>query len=573
MPVHNNEIAKIFTQMADMLEIKGANRFRVRAYRNAARTVDEHPRSLANMVERGQDLSRLPGIGKDLQNKIEETTRTGTLSQLKELGKQIPPQLCELLKISDLGPKKVRSLHENIGVDSLEDLKAALKKGQVTGLGGFGKKTEEKIAGQIQKLAREEKRSKLPMVEEVAESLVGYLKGLKEIKDVVVAGSYRRRKETAGDLDVLVTCGKGHTVMEHFVNYENVTRVVSKGDTRSTVRLRSGLQVDLRVVPRASYGAALHCFTGSKAHNIAVRKIGADKGLKINEYGVFKGDNRVAGKTEQGVFKQVGLPYIEPELRENRGEIEAAQKNALPKLVELSDMAGDLHTHTRYTDGHHTIGEMARAALGLGYAYLAISDHSKRVTMVHGLGAKRLSQQISEIDKVNEKINGITILKSIEVDILEDGSLDLPDHILKELDFVIGAIHYKFNLPEKKQTERVIRAMDNPFFSILAHPTGRLIRERSPYEINMGAIMEAARERGCFLELNAHPDRLDLDDIFCKMAREMGIKIAISTDSHGKTQLSLMRFGVYQARRGWLEPGDVINTNSLKNLKGMLNRK
>jgi DNA polymerase (family 10) len=361
--------------------------------------------------------------------------------------------------------------------------------------------------------------------------------------------------------------------MDRFVKYEDVKKVVSKGTTRSTIVLRSGLHVDLRVLPQVSYGAALHYFTGSKAHNIAVRKLGVKKKLKINEYGVFKGEERIAGKSEKDVYDEVELPYIDPELRENWGEVEAAQKGKLPKLVVLDDLRGDLHAHTKETDGHVDLKGMADAAKERGYDYLAITDHSKRVTMAKGLDAKRLARQIKEIDRLNGKLKGIVLLKGIELDILKDGSLDLPDDILKELDLTVCAVHYNRNLSKKDMTERIIRAMDNPHFNIFAHPTGRLINERDPYEIDLERIMKEAKERGCFLEINSHPDRLDLCDRHCKMAKDMGLKLAVSTDAHSVADLDFIRYGMDQARRGWLETDDVINTRSLKDLKKLLKRK
>jgi DNA polymerase (family 10) len=361
--------------------------------------------------------------------------------------------------------------------------------------------------------------------------------------------------------------------MEHFVSYEDVRKVIAQGETRSTVLLRSDLQVDLRMVPEVSYGAALHYFTGSKAHNIAIRTLGVKKGLKINEYGVFRGNRRIAGRTEEEVYKQVDLPFIEPELREDWGEIEAAQKGKLPKLMTLKDLRGDLHVHTKETDGRHTLEEMTEASLDRGYEYVAITNHSKHVTVARGLDVKGMTMLIEKIDRLKEKTKGITILKSGEVDILEDGSLDLPNEILKELDMTVCAVHSKFNLSREKQTERIIRAMDNPYFNILAHPSGRLINEREPYEVDMERLMKVALERGCFLELNAHPDRLDLTDIHCKMAKEIGLKVVISTDAHSIGDLDFIRFGVGQARRGWLEPGDVLNTRSLEELLKLLKRK
>lgn len=572
MPVQNSDVSEIFNKMADLLDIQGANPFRVRAYRNASRTVSGLPRNVTDMIESGEDLTELSGIGDDLAGKIKEIVETGKLGQLEETAQKTPLDLNRLMNIESLGPKRVKQLHRELGITSLHELKDAAKKGKVRKLEGFGKKTEQKILEELKKADHGEKRIKLMEAEQRAEPLLDYLKKTEGIKDVTVAGSLRRRKETVGDLDILVTCKKGARVMDRFVEYEDVERVVSEGETRSTVVLRSGLQVDLRVLPGVSYGAALHYFTGSKSHNIAIRKLGAQKHIKINEYGVFRGDKRIAGKTEEEVFKKVGLPYIEPELREYKGEIEAAQKGQLPQLVSMQDIKGDLHAHTKETDGHNSLEEMAEAARKLGYEYLAVTEHSKRVSMARGLDVKRLKKQIREIDRLNEKSDGLILLKGIELDILKDGSLDLPDEILKELDIRVCSVHYNRNLSEKEQTERIIRAMDNPLFNILAHPTGRLINEREPYRVNMEMIMEAAVDRGCFLELNAHPDRLDLSDHYCKMAKDLNLKVAVSTDAHSTVDLSFMRFGLGQARRGWLEADDILNTRSWKDLKKILKR-
>lgn len=530
-------------------------------------------RAWRTWLKESEDLSKLPGIGKDLAGKIEEIVDTGKLKQLEELETRTPGALSRLMKIAGLGPKRVGELHKKLNINSMEDLKDAVKKGKLKKLKGFGEKIEQAIEEELSQAHDGDERVKFAAVVEIANSLVDYLKKDKSVKKVVVAGSYRRRKETVGDLDILSTCKKGSKVMDRFTGYEDVKKVVSQGKTRSTVILRSGLQVDLRVVPEVSYGAALHYLTGSKSHNIAVRKLGKKKKFKINEYGVFRGKKRIAGKTEKEVYDTVKLPFIEPELRENRGEIEAARKGNLPKLITLDDIRGDLHTHTKETDGHHTLKEMAQAAKKRGYSYLAITNHSKRVTMVHGLDKKRLAKEIKQIDRLNSKLKNFTVLKSIEVDILEDGSLDLPNDILKELDLTVCSVHYNTNLSRTKQTERIIRAMDNPYFTIFAHPTGRLINERKPYEVDMEKVLMAASKQGCFVELNAHPDRLDLNDVDCKMAKEMGIPVAISTDAHSTTDLDYMRFGIGQARRGWLEPDDVVNTRSLQKLKKLLKRK
>lgn len=572
MPIHNTEIADIFDRLADLLDIEGENRYRVRAYRNAARVVRDHSQSMAHLLEEGKDLSELPGIGEDLAEKIKTIVETGTLPLLEEVEERHPESLSELMKLPDLGPKRIKALHKELGIKTLEDLEKAANEGKIRELDGFGKKTEQKIKKAIAGRRGEEQRVRLADAQEIAAPLLEYLKEVKGVKDIEIAGSYRRRKETVGDLDILVTCKKGSPVMDRFVDYGEVAEVVSKGETRSTVRLRSGMQVDLRVVPQVCYGAALHYFTGSKAHNIAVRKLGVERDLKINEYGVFKGEERIAGKTEEEVFEQVDLPYIEPELREDRGEIEAAKQGQLPRLVTLDDLRGDLHMHTKATDGNYSLEEMVRNAQEHGYKYIAVTDHSKRVTMAKGLDVKRLREQIKEVDRLNEKLDGITVLKGIEVDILEDGSLDLPDDVLKELDVTVCSVHYNRNLSRKKQTERIIRAMDNPCFKILGHPTGRLINEREPYEVDIERVLEAAKERGCFIELDSQPSRLDLSDTYCKLAKEIGVKVAISTDAHGVSDLDNIRFGVYQARRGWLEPKDVLNTRRLKDLQKLLKR-
>jgi DNA polymerase (family 10) len=572
MPVHNADIAELFNRVADLLEILGENPFRIRAYRNAARTAGGLSQSLATMVEQEKDLTELPGIGKDLAGKIEEITKTGTFSQLQELEDRIPPQLVRLMKIPGLGPKRVKILYDQLDITNLGDLKKAAEEGKIKELKGFGEKTEKMILAEIGR-EKKETRIKLNVAEEIADAIVDHLKKVEGVREVIVAGSYRRKKETVADLDILATCRKDSKVMDAFVHYDNVKKVVAQGDTRSTVVLRSGVQMDLRVVPGESYGAALHYFTGSKAHNIAVRTLGVKKGLKINEYGVFKGKNRIAGKTEEEVYNQVDLPFIEPELREDRGEIEAARGGKLPPIITLKDIRGDLHVHTKETDGRHSLEQMVEAARNRGYQYLAITEHSKRLSMTHGFDAERLARRNEEIDRLNKKLKGFVVLKSIEVDILSDGDLDLPDSILKELDLTVCSVHSKFNLPREKQTERILRAMDNPYFNVLAHPSGRLINEREPYDVDIETLMKAARDRGCIMEVNAHPDRLDLTDTDCILAKEMGVKVVISTDAHSMNDLDLMRFGVWQGRRGWLEKDDVLNTLPLDELRKSVKRK
>jgi DNA polymerase (family X) len=572
MPVYNSDVARIFNQIADLLEIGGGNEYRVRAYRDAARTISTLSRSVTDMVADDEDLTELEGIGDSMAGKITEIVETGGLKQLEEIEQRTPPALADMLNISGLGPKRVRAIYENLGVTSLEGLKAAAEQGWIRDLEGFGETIEQKIVADLAQAEAEETRTRLDVAEELAEPLVGYLREIEGIQRVIVAGSYRRRKETVGDLDILAIGRGSGRIIDRFVVYEDVAEVVSQGETRSTVMLRTGLQVDLRVVADESYGAALLYFTGSKAHNITLRNMALDQDLKINEYGVFRDEARVAGETEAEIYGFFDLPYIAPELREDRGEIEAAREGNLPQLVALEDIQGDLQMHTNASDGHNTLEEMARAAKRRGYAYIAITDHSTHIAVTQGLDAEALARRVDEIDRLNDELDGIRILKGIEVDILKDGSLDLPDEALEKLDLVIGSVHVNFDLSREKQTERIIRAMDNAHFNILAHPTGRKIGERDPYEVDVERLMEAALERGCFLEVNASPKRLDLDDVYCKMAREMGLKLAISTDAHRVSELAYMRFGVGQARRGWLEPGNVLNTRSWENLRELLER-
>jgi len=572
MTVHNADIAALFERMADLLEIEDANPFRVRAYRRAAMTIEELPASVADMLAQGEDLTELPGIGDDLAGKIGEIVKTGHMRMLDQVEARTPSTLATLTSLPGLGPKRVHALHEALGVTTLEGLARAARAGLVRALPGFSAALEAKLLKAIGERRATETRFKISTAEDFAGKLEAYLQAAPGVGQVVVAGSFRRRKETVGDLDILVTAADGPAAIDRFVRYDEVDKVVAKGRTRSTVTLKAGLQVDVRVVAPESYGAALVYFTGSKAHNIALRKLGQDRGLKINEYGVFRGDHAIAGRTEAEVYRSVGLSFIEPELREDRGEFEAAAAGRLPKLVTLADLRGDLHVHTRASDGKSSLRDIAEAAKARGYEYVAITDHTRHATIAHGLDPERLAAQIDEIDRLNDQIEGIRILKSSEVDILADGKLDLPDSVLKRLDFTVCAVHYRFELDAKAQTERIVRAMDNRFCNILAHPTGRLIGERPGYAVDLERVMEAAKARGCFVELNAHPSRLDLDDVHCRAAKEMGLKLALGTDAHSNVGLGAMRYGVDQARRGWLEADDVLNTRSWRELKALLAR-
>ncbi len=564
MPLHNADIAAVFEEIADLLELGDENPFRVRAYRNAARVVGGLSLDLAAKLAEGAELPKLPGIGADLAGKIREIAATGTCKLFEQLRRKFPAGITELLALPGLGPKRVRALHE-ARIDSLEDLRRAARAGKLPALPGFGEKTAQRITDAAQAQLGAARRFKLAVAAQYAEPLSKYL-------GAVVAGSYRRMKDTVGDLDFLVVSDEPEKVGARFVSYPEVKEVLASGATRSSVRLASGIQADLRVVPKESYGAALHYFTGSKSHNIAVRKLGIARGLKINEYGVWRGEKRVAGETEESVYAAVALPYIEPELRENQGELEAARRGELPRLLEISDLRGDLHAHTSATDGRNSVREMALAAKAAGLQYLAITDHSRRLAMARGLDPRRLEKQMAEIDEVNRELRGVAVLKGIEVDILEDGSLDLPDSILSKLDLVVAAVHGNFRLSRARQTARVLKALENPHVAILAHPTGRLIGEREACELDMLAVMRQAKRRGAALELNAHPDRLDLNDVHCRMAKDEGVLVAIGSDAHGVDGFGVLRCGVGQARRGWLEKKDVLNARPLAELRRWLAR-
>lgn len=570
MPIQNADIVAIFGEIADLLEIQGANPFRVRAYRNAARSVSELGKSVPEMVKHNENLKIIRGIGDDLAGKLREISVTGKCALLDTLHREMPAAVSELLQIQGLGPKRVRAIHDALHVDTIEQLHRAAKDGRIRGLPGFGEKTEAHIVASIEARLKKSRRFSIALAEQYAEPLLAHLRAENGVSEAIVAGSFRRRAETVGDLDILVAARDAPAVTRRLLGYDDVTEVLSSGVTRSSVLLRNGMQVDLRVVEPANYGAALMYFTGSKAHSIAMRRIAQERGLKINEYGVFLGDERIAGDTEASVYASIGLPWIAPELRENRGELQAAAANRLPPLVELADLRGDLHAHTKASDGHDTILDMALAARERGLSYLAITDHSSRLSVAHGLDAERLARQIDEIDRINRTLQGIVLLKGIEVDILEDGRLDLPDDILKRLDVVVGAVHSRLDLPRQQQTERVLRAMSHPCLSILAHPTGRLIGKREPCDIDIERVIRKARACGCHLELDAQPDRLDLFDTYCQMAKAEGVLVSIDSDAHSRLDFGNLRYGVDQARRGWLSRNDVLNTRTLDELRARL---
>jgi DNA polymerase (family 10) len=571
MPIYNSDIADIFDEIADYLEIDAdGNPFRIRAYRNAARSVRGLGAELKDLTAQKEDLTKLPGIGKELAAKIVEILQTGSTHALKNLQDKIPAEVIQILKIPNLGPKRVRVLYHDLNIQSLKQLLQAAQEGRIRSLPGFGQKTETHILEAVKAFSAKEMRFKIATVRPHVDSLLDYLKKVPRVKQAVAAGSFRRSRETVGDLDILVVADGKSPVMDRFVDYEDVDDVLSKGTTRCSVVLRSGLQVDLRLVEAQSFGAALQYFTGSQAHNIAVRRLGRQRGLKINEYGVFKMDARVAGDTEQSVYQSIGVVYIPPELRENRGEIEAARASRLPRLIELKDLKGDLHSHTNWSDGRNTLEEMRQAAQQKGLKYLAVTEHSDRLKVAGGLGASRLLEQMEQIDKLNAHLRGITLLKGIEVEILENGGLDLSDDILGRLDLVVGSIHSHFNLPRQKQTDRILRAMDHRYFSILAHPINRLIDERAPIDVEMTRVIQKAKDRGCYLELNSNPRRLDLDDTYCQVAREEGVLVAVNSDAHSVDSIDHLSYGVGQARRGWLEKEDVLNTRTLGELRKLL---
>ncbi len=570
--MENAKIARFFSEIADILDIRGENPFRIRSYRQAARTVEEMSENLASLVRKGDNLTEIPGIGESIAGKIEEIVETGKLKFLDDLKKKLPPHLTDLLKIEGVGPKKVKLFYEKLGVDSIESLEKAAREGKLHDLFRMGEKTEEKVLRSIANYLKGSGRFRLDVGFSYAESIADYLKPVKGLKTLVPAGSLRRRRETIGDLDILAICGPDSPLMDAFVKYEDVDEVIAHGPTKSSVRLTGGLQVDVRVLGEKQFGAALLYFTGSQSHNIALRKRAQEMGLKVSEYGVFRGEKAIAMTSEEECYRALKLPWIPPELREDRGEIQAAEKDELPRLIELKDLRGDLHLHTRATDGKNTVREMAEAAKKLGYKYIAVTEHSHAVRVAGGLDEKALAKHLKAIEKVDETISGIRVLKGIEVDILADGSLDLKDSILKECEVVIGAVHSRFGMPEKEMTARLVKALKNPYLNVLGHPTGRLILEREPYECDLEEVIKAAVGEGVTLEIDAHPSRLDLNDVHARMAKELGAKLVINTDAHSAVQLDLMQYGVFTARRGWLEKEDVINTRPLKELLKLLNR-
>ncbi|MEW6409480.1 MAG: DNA polymerase/3'-5' exonuclease PolX [Nitrospirota bacterium] len=570
----NREVVEIFNGIADLLEIMGENPFRIRAYRKAAQNIEALSRDVAEVSEKEGELEQIPGIGKDLAQKIREIISTGRLQYYEDIKKEVPSELVDMLSVPGLGPKTAKLFYERLNIKSIEELEEMASSHRLAGLPGIKEKTEENILRGIQMLKRGKERQPLGRVLPVALDILDRLKMCKEVERISLAGSLRRMKDTIRDIDILATSNHPERVMKVFVNLPQIREVLAHGQTKSSIVTHEGLQVDLRVVEKDSYGAALAYFTGSKTHNIRVREMAMKRGLKINEYGIFREDTgkKIGGKEEEDIFRVIGLPYIPPELREDTGEIEAAQNRRLPDLLELSDIKGDLHVHSKWSDGAHTFEELVAGAIKRGYQYLAITDHSKSLGIARGMTDEDIIKQKGEIYEINKRLRGFRLLAGIEVNIRGDGSLDYTDDILARLDIVVAAIHSGFKQSKEQLTSRIIKAIRNPHVDVIAHPTGRLLGERDAYEVDMGEILREAKKHNTTLEINAYPLRLDLNDTYCKRAKELGVPLIISTDAHIINQLDYMNSGVSVARRGWLEKGDILNTLPAERLMAWLKK-
>jgi len=566
--MENTEFAKIFWEIAELLELKAENPFKIRAYQKAAQNIEGLSENLADIYQKGglKTLEEIPGIGAHIAGKIEDLIKTGIQKDHQKLLKEFPRGFIEMMRVPGIGPKTALLLRKKLKIDTADKLRKAVEKGRLKGLPGFREKKVENIKKGIALKERVKGKFLLSEADQYVHTLVRQLEKIKEVDRILPAGSYRRGEETVGDIDILVTAKKAGPIMKAFTHFPQVARVLSHGPTRSSVILKNDMQADIRVVLPKEFGSAAHYFTGNKPHNIRIREMAIKKGLKISEYGVFRGNKWIAGKTEEDVFRSVGLPFIPPELRKGADEIEAARQGKLPKLIELSDLRGDLHMHSTYSDGGNSIEEMAETARKLGYEYIAITDHTKSTRVAGGQTEKEILKELEHIDRLNSKLKGFRVLKGAEVDILPDGSLDYPDSVLKELEVVIAAIHSNFKMEREKMTKRIIRALQNKYVSILSHPTGRLIGKRDPYQVDIEDIIKAAKDTGTYLELNSFPDRLDLSDVHCKRAKEEGVLISIDTDAHAASQLGMIKYGILTARRGWLEKKDVINTLPLDKL-------
>jgi len=561
----NRELADLFERMADILEFKGENPFKISAYRKASRIIGDLTQDIEDITESGK-LKDIPGIGEGMAQKIMEYLKTGKVSKFEEVRKGVPDELIAIMDIPGMGPKTLSMLHKEKGISNLSQMEKAVEDGSLVGLPGIGEKKVENIKRGIQLLKQSKGRMNLGIAFPVAKQIVETLREKTGSRKIEWAGSLRRMRENIGDIDILATGPNPEKIVHTFTHLPEVKEILASGETKGSVIVEGGIQIDLRVVEEDSYGAALQYFTGSKGHNIHLRGIAKARGIKINEYGVFKGEKKIGGKEEKDVYRALGMDWIEPELREDRGEIEASQDGHLPKLIEQSEIKGDLHVHSKWSDGTSTIEEIARAAQKRGYQYVAICDHSKSLKIAHGLDESRLMKQIEEIDRINEKMKGFQILKGTEVDILADGKLDLSQKVLEKLDLVVAAVHSGFKQDKERMTKRIIRALEDPFVHVVAHPSGRLLGARDPYEVEIEQVMEAAKQHSKALEINAYFERLDLDDIHCRKAKEMGIRVAIGTDSHHLDQMWMISLGVAVARRGWLESKDVLNTLSLKEI-------
>jgi len=558
----NQEIAKILYEIADLLEIEGVE-FKPRAYRKAAQNIESLSVDIEELWKKGQ-LEKIPGVGKSIAKKIEEYLKTGRVKKLEELRQKIPVDIESLSAVEGLGPKMIKVLYEKLGVKNLDDLERVAKQHRIRRLKGFGEKTEKKILEGIEIARQRQHRFLLGYVLPEANAIVEELKP--HVEKISLAGSIRRRKETIGDVDILAVSSEPEKVMDIFTSMKRVEKVLAKGTTKSSVRLHGGIQVDLRIVEKESFGSALQYFTGSKEHNIEVRKIAIKHGYKLNEYGLFKGFERIAGASEEEVYEALGMQWIPPELRENRGEIEAALNKSLPRLVEYEEVKGDLQMHTKWSDGANTIEEMVQEARRLGHKFIAITDHVGSLKIAGGMDEESVKEQAKEIEKMREKYDDIHIFHGIEANIMKDGSLDVSNDLLKEVDIVLASIHSAFRMDEKEMTARVIKAIEHPYVDIIAHPTCRIIQKREPIKVDMEKVLEAAKDNNVIMEINAYPDRLDLNDIHTKMAIERGVKVSIGTDAHNKSHLKFYELGIAVARRGWARREDVINTYDVEKL-------
>jgi DNA polymerase (family 10) len=570
--MENARIAEVFDKIADLLELKGDNPFRVRSYRTAALTVKDHSERLEDMVRQGKDLTKIPHVGEAISKKIQEIVARGTCKRLEELEQEVPAGLLELLRVPQLGPRKVALLYDKLSISSLEDLKKAAQEHKIRDLPGMGSKTEENILKGIETVEAGVGRYLLSAAYEHAASIGRHLNAIKTIERWEVAGSFRRQRETIGDLDILVEAKDREKATDAIVSYEAIEEVLGKGHEKISVRLHNGLQIDFRFFEPDSFGSALAYFTGSKAHNVALRKRAQQKDWKLNEYGLFEGEHQIAGQTEESLYKCFDLPWIPPELREDRGELEAAEQGRLPKLVDLEQIRGDLHVHTTASDGINTLEEMVEAARNLKYQYLGVTEHSKAVTVAHGLDEDAVLRRVQEIRELNASLKDFWVLAGLEVDILKNGALDIDEKVLAELDWVVASVHSNFNLDEKAMTDRLLVAIRSGVVHCLGHPLTRLIGARDSIRFEMERILRACAENNVWIEINAQPDRLDLPDIHCQHGKELGARFAIGTDAHRHADLNFMKFGVAVARRGWLEKTDVLNTCTIEQLKQKLRK-